>query len=94
MMGKLPKRFVLFGNSEMTSCIGAIKHLQAAIDGELDPDLQARVLAHLEACLSCGMQAQTYREIKMSILRANGSDLDPGVISDLERFARQIDSGS
>jgi len=94
MMGKLPKRFVLFGNSEMTSCIGAIKHLQAAIDGELEPELQARVVAHLEACLSCGMQAQTYREIKASILRANTSELDPAVISDLERFARQIDTAT
>jgi len=94
MMGKLPKRVVLFGNSEMTSCLGAMKHLQAAIDGELEPELQAKVVAHLEACLACGMHAETYREIKSSILRTNAPDLDPAVVGDLERFARQMGPAS
>ena len=92
MSGKLPMRVVLFGNDEMTSCRGAMKHLQAAIDGELEPELQAQVIAHLEACLSCGMHAQTYRDIKASILRSQRVELDSAVIADLENFARQLGS--
>ena len=52
------------------SCRRVGKVLQAFLDGAADDVTAERVEIHLEACRRCGLEAETYREIKASLARA------------------------
>lgn len=80
----------LFGSDDMTSCRQAMRHLQAAIDGELDEPTLARVNRHFEACRKCGMAAETYRAIKVAIAASNPEPLPQDLLDDLTTFAHGL----
>lgn len=56
------------------SCAEAIRVLQAYLDGETDDVTARRVIAHLDDCRDCGMEADLYREIKKSLARRERPD--------------------
>lgn len=53
---------------KMMSCSQVAAVLQEYLDEELDPGQVPKVLAHLEACRHCGLEASAYRRIKQSLL--------------------------
>lgn len=80
----------LFGSEDMTSCRQAIRHLQSAMDGELDEHTLARVNRHFEACRKCGLDAETYQAIKSTIAASNPEPLPQNLLDDLTTFARSL----
>lgn len=48
-------------------CRQVAKILQAYLDGEAPSEKSTMVAEHLEECRRCGMEAETYRAIKVSI---------------------------
>lgn len=57
-----------------TGCAEVIRVLQAYLDGETDEVTARRVVAHLDGCHDCGMEADLYREIKKSLARRERPD--------------------
>lgn len=55
------------------TCAEVARRLQRYLDGDLDDDGAQRLAAHLELCRDCGMEAETYLAIKVS-LAARGTD--------------------
>lgn len=51
-------------------CAQVARVLQQHLDGELDSEATHAVARHLEACLRCGMDASTYRQLKRQLSRA------------------------
>lgn len=49
---------------EMRECMHVNPKLQAYLDGEVDQGTVERVVAHLEYCRKCGLEAAAYRAIK------------------------------
>jgi anti-sigma factor RsiW len=52
--------------------------LQSYLDDDVEPDFAARIAEHLEACKDCGLEAETYAQIKNSL-----ADRRPEVGSDV-----------
>ncbi|WP_055469132.1 anti-sigma factor family protein [Streptomyces ardesiacus] len=48
--------------------------LHAYLDGETDQTTARRVMAHLEGCRDCGLEADRYGEIKNSLTRRDQPD--------------------
>lgn len=90
MNSRLKPWVMAFGSGKMTSCLKAMKLLQSALDGELDPRTLQRVKRHLAACKPCGMHARTYEAIKASIAAQGDAELPADVITDLAAFARSL----
>lgn len=66
--------------------------LQSYLDGEID-ELRARQVArHLEECRRCGMDAETYAEIKQA-LRRSASPLPEDALGRLRAFGEQLAEG-
>jgi len=91
-LGQMRERIV-----EMATCREVGRVLQTYLDGELDADRVQKVTAHLDHCLRCGMQADTYLRIKNALAHAaDRGDVHPEdrlAIERLRRFADTI-SGS
>lgn len=68
--------------------------LQRYLDGELDLPTAQRVHEHLEVCRRCGLDARTYRAIKVAIPVAHAEvaeiAVDPEAIDRLRAFARSL----
>ena len=79
---------------DMRTCHEVGKWLQSHLDGELDPSLTAQVEEHLETCVRCGLEIETYSRIKNALHDSSGST--PLLIGDevalqrLMRFADQL----
>jgi anti-sigma factor RsiW len=79
---------------EMRTCHEVGQWLQSHLDGELDASLTAQVEDHLETCVRCGMEIETYARIKRALHEAAGHS--PFLIEDevalqrLRRFADQL----
>ena len=72
-----------------TNCITAARALQRHLDGDLDAATDATLLAHLEACKGCGLDAAAYSQIKLSLAR----EADPvaaETVNRLRAFANDI----
>ncbi len=67
MTKKLSLRQRMLGDRDITSCMHTRRQLQRFLDGESDPVIAARIRRHLDACRACGLEAQTYRDIKASL---------------------------
>ena len=63
--------------------------LQHYLDGSLDDRHATRLRAHLDDCRRCGMEVDTYAQIKTSLAR-RGSDLPADAIARLRAFGAQL----
>jgi anti-sigma factor RsiW len=71
------------------SCRRVGRLLQAYLDGEL-PDARAVLVAdHLDACLRCGLEAESYRWLKTQ-LAGFAPDADQRQLDRLRRFASRL----
>jgi len=73
-------------------CREVVRQLQAYLDAEVDDVSTRRIAAHLELCRDCGMDAQTYSEIKASLAR-RGARTDRLALQRLRGFADDLASG-
>jgi len=81
---------------EMATCRDVGRVLQSYLDGELDEHRAAKVSAHLEHCLRCGMEVTTYAQIKDALARvAERGEVHPEdrlTVERLRRFAQTLAS--
>lgn len=78
--------------SDVASCREVGRVLQSYLDGHVDELTARRVARHLEMCRRCGMEAETYAEIKRGLAR-RGGDVDPEAVARLRAFgARLVES--
>lgn len=69
------------------SCARVQDLVQSYIDGELeDGPERERLVAHLEMCRLCGVEAETYERIKASL----AADSPPESLDRLTQFAASI----
>jgi predicted anti-sigma-YlaC factor YlaD len=75
----------------MATCREVGKMMQTYLDGELDGANADNVTAHLELCLRCGMEADTYGRIKQALAHVSADGMvhpeDQLAIERLRRFA-------
>lgn len=77
---------------EMRTCHAVGQWLQHYLDSELDPPVVAQVEEHLETCVRCGLEVDTYSRIKSALAESRGES--PALIDDevaLERLRRFAD---
>lgn len=78
------------GSREVASCLEVGRVLQSYLDGHVDELTARRVARHLELCRRCGLEAETYTEIKNALSRRGRVDLDPGAVARLRDFGAQL----
>ncbi len=78
----------LFGPRDQRSCRQVGQLLQTHLDGELDPARSQRVAAHLDDCLRCGLEADTYRALCDSLERR--IPIDPEPLARLHEFGARL----
>ena len=83
---------LLWWKGDELSCREVGKILQSYLDGELDELRTRRVGRHLEMCRRCGMAAETYAEIKLTLRRSAGSP-PQDAIDRLRAFGEQLAEG-
>jgi hypothetical protein len=67
--------------------------LQAHLDGELADPMSRLVAHHLDLCLRCGLQADSWRWLKRSIAGLAPRD-DPRQLSRVREFVDDLVKGS
>ena len=75
-----------------SGCLRVTRVLQGYLDGEVDEATSAMVAKHLEECRRCGLEASTYRAIKVAITET-GPDVAPvdaNAVERLRRFAEDL----
>jgi anti-sigma factor RsiW len=78
-------------NRPMT-CEEVGKLLQEYLDDQLDEARAGRLAAHLEECRRCGLEADTYRQIKHSLASSQG-DLPADSLARLRDFGQRLARG-
>lgn len=73
----------------VNSCRSARRFIQALADGELEPLEVEALQRHLDACVDCGLEFDTYRAIKSALARLKRPD--PSALERLESFLEQLD---
>jgi len=76
------------GNREVASCMEVGRVLQAYLDGHVDELTARRVGRHLEMCRRCGLEAETYTQIKTALARRG--DVDPEAVARLRAFGQSL----
>lgn len=71
------------------NCMQVGRRLQRYLDGDLDDLTARRIMAHLEDCRRCGMEATTYAEIKASLAR-RGTDIPDNAVARLRAFGERL----
>lgn len=66
--------------------------LQLFLDGELDGDRGREVARHLEDCRRCGLEADTYREMKAA-LRRGAREPSAESVQRLRQFVVRLEAG-
>lgn len=69
-------------------CASAAARLQEFLDAELTDDVADRVSEHLDACVDCGLEADTYRAVKTSLAR--GQRPSEATLERLRAFAAEL----
>lgn len=77
------------GDREVASCLEVGRVLQSYLDGQVDELTARRVSRHLEMCRRCGLEAETYTNIKAALAR-RGADVDPRAVERLKAFGRSL----
>lgn len=75
------------------SCKEIADVLQSFLDGELDSSDIPIVEAHLDACRDCGLEAETYEAVKVSLTKHRVS-IDADVLARLRDFGAQLTNES
>jgi hypothetical protein len=77
---------------EPMSCaeVGAL--LQQFLDRELDAERSAELSAHLEECVRCGLEAETYERIKRSLAH-RAEPVPPASLERLREFGLSLSRG-
>lgn len=70
------------------SCAEVATALHLLLDDELDGEGAASIAVHLDACRRCGLDADTYRELKRAIRRCG--TIDPEAVERLRAFADRL----
>ena len=65
------------------------KVLQSYLDDDVDPDFATKIAEHLEACKDCGLEAETYTQIKES-LAGRRPRVDDDVVDRLRDFGESL----
>ena len=82
----------LIGTRKQLSCHQVGEVLQTYLDGELDDATTAKVHAHLEDCLRCGLEAEAYAALKASLQRGP-AELADASIARLREFGERLARG-
>ncbi len=78
------------GSQEVASCLEVGRVLQSYLDGHVDELTARRVARHLELCRRCGLEAETYAEIKNALARRGQVEVDPGAVARLREFGARL----
>jgi anti-sigma factor RsiW len=70
----------------------ALRILQHYLDDQLDGRRSELLVAHLDACRRCGLEAQTYRRIK-DTLAVQRATLPAESVARLRQFGEQLSAG-
>lgn len=81
----------LFGPRTQLSCRQVGRLLQSHLDGELDEVDSQRVAHHLEDCLRCGLEAETYQALRAALERR--APVDPERLARLQDFGARLAAG-
>lgn len=68
------------------SCAEVRDLVQCYLDDELDETRAAMLTAHLHRCKRCGVEAETYRRMKVAL----APDPPPATVDRLRRFALSL----
>lgn len=78
------------GSADIAGCREIGHALQTYLDGELDELAARRITRHLELCRRCGMEAETYAEIKAAFGRRRATTVDPDAVARLREFGQRL----
>jgi anti-sigma factor RsiW len=73
------------------NCREVGKVLQSYLDNDVEEDFAEKIAEHLEACKECGLEAETYRQIKTT-LAGRMPEVDSAAVDRLRAFGDQLTS--
>ena len=86
-------RWPAIREGEQLSCGEVGRRLQRFLDDELDDHVAVDVIArHLDDCERCGLEAETYRRIKIALAQRQ-PDLPPDAVERLRAFGAGLTEG-
>jgi len=71
------------------SCREVGQVLQSYLDGDVEAGFTEKIEAHLERCRDCGLERETYQQIKNSLARQSPS-VDSKAIDRLREFGSKL----
>ena len=71
------------------NCREVGKVLQSYLDGDVEEDFAALIAEHLEACKHCGLEYETYSQIKSS-LAGQRPEVSDAVVARLRDFGESL----
>ena len=74
------------------SCHQVGEILQQYLDGHIDAERASRIEEHLEACRRCGLEAETYEHIKVTLANQR-SDVPAESVDRLREFGERLARG-
>ncbi len=87
------RRFGLFRRSPAPlSCEEVAEVLQQYLDDYAEEHLARRISAHLDDCLRCGLEADTYRRIKR-LLASHRGPVPDDTLERLREFGARLSRG-
>ena len=84
-------RELLFGPPAQLSCRQVGRFLQSHLDGELDEARSQQVADHLDDCLRCGLEAETYQALRAALARRG--PVEPERLARLQDFGARLAAG-
>ncbi len=79
-------------NKPEVNCREVGKVLQSYLDDDVEGDFAGKIAAHLDACKECGLEVETYRQIKTS-LAGKMPEVDPDAVARLRSFGEKLKTG-
>lgn len=74
---------------EQLDCHEVARVMQNYLDGELDEPTARKVASHLDDCHRCGLEAETYEELKRRLSRFSGQ-VEPEAVDRLREFVDEL----
>jgi anti-sigma factor RsiW len=82
-----------FRRRRAMGCMQVGRLLQHYLDGDLDAPRAELLEAHLEECRRCGMETETYAQIKASLERHRREDVPRDAVDRLRVFGERLARG-